>query len=128
MTPLRAARLVLSLAALSVVLAGCGSSSSSKPTTTVAKAGQSNFILLTVRNDTPSAVWFDQCQGTCNKLHEHRWIPAGHINLILGINDGTQFADLVTNAAGKRLGCIYMKFDHVEARPVVLISSMTACK
>jgi hypothetical protein len=114
-------------AMLSLALAGCGSSGpsgSSAPARTSASA----FVLITVRTDTPAPVVFIQCKATCNELHEHRPIAAGSSTRILGLNEGRPFADLVESATGKRLGCVYMKFDHVKAPPVVLVSSMTSCK
>lgn len=126
------ARFATAALTVSLALCGCGSggstSSSHETTSTVAKVGQSRFILIGVRNDTSAAVSFDQCQSTCGTLHEHRPIAAGSSITILGLNDGTPFADVVESAAGKRLGCVYMKYDHVSGRPVVLVSSMTACK
>jgi hypothetical protein len=132
-----AARFVAVAAILSVFVSGCGSghpSSSSHPangntaTNAGAQANPSPYILVGVRNDTPSAVQFNQCEATCSVLHERRTIAAGGSTLVPGLNEGTQFSYAVESPAGKRLGCVYMKYEHVKLQPAVLVSSMTACK
>jgi len=120
-----AARLTAAASALVLVLSGCGSSHSS---TRTAAAKASPYVLLAVRNDTPSAVRFLQCLATCSQLHERQTIAAGGRTAVIVQNDGTRFGYLVEDAAGRRLGCIYRKFEAITRQPTVLISSMGACE
>ena len=113
-------------ATLSVLLAGCGSA---EHAATSPPASPSGLFLIGVHNDTPSTVKFLQCTTTsCAKTHERRTIAAGASTTVLGSNLGIRFGYLVEDTAGRRLGCVYMKFDHVKLQPTVPISSMESCE
>ncbi len=112
---------------LSAVLAACGSSAKQADTTTPGPS-KSPFVIVPIKNDTSATVHFIQCKATCAELHERRTIAAGQMDSILGSNENLRFAYLVEDAAGKRIGCVYMQFNHVKAPPVVLVSSMKPCE
>jgi len=88
----------------------------------------SHFTNVLVRNDTPSAVQFIQCDTSCGTLHEREAITAGGSTIINISNEGIKVGYLVAHPDGKKLGCVYMKYKHVKHQPTVLISSMTRCE
>jgi hypothetical protein len=113
---------------LSILLAACGSSGQSTSTAGQAGTGKNPYLLISIKNDTSATVHFIQCKATCAELHERRTLPAGGTNSILGSNENLPFTYLVEDEAGKRIGCVYMQFDHLKSAPPVLISSMKPCK
>ena len=120
------ARAASCAAALSAAISGCGSG---HPTVASHPTHASPFVLVRVHNDTPSAVKILQCLTTsCTGLHERLPIPAGGETRILGSNEGLRFGYLVEDTAGKRLGCLYMKFAHDTRQPIVPVSSMGRCE
>lgn len=88
----------------------------------------SHFINVLVRNDTPSPVQFIQCDTSCGTLHEREAITAGGSTIINISNEGIKVGYLVERQDGKKLGCVYMKYEHVKHEPTVLVSSMTRCE
>ena len=121
----RAASLAAAAAALAGTVSGCASGA---PTVPSRPAHASPITLIVLRNDTPSTVKVIQCVTSCQTLHERRTIPAGSRTIVFGSNEGIRFGYLVEDMAGRRLGCIYMKFDHVQQEPTVLVSSMGRCE
>jgi len=121
----RAASFAAAAAALAGAVSGCASGA---PTVPSRPAHASPIALIVVRNDTPATVKVIQCVTSCQTLHERRTIPAGGRTIVFGPNEGTRFGYLVEDMAGRRLGCIYMKFEHVKQQPTVLVSSMGSCE
>jgi len=110
---------VLAAVMLVGAVAGCASVDPTDP---------SHFTNVLVHNDTRSAVQFIQCDTSCGTLHERGTIPAGGSTIINISNEGIKIGYLVERPDGKRLGCVYMKYEHVKHQPTVLISSMTRCE
>ncbi len=104
---------------LAGAVAGCASVDPTDP---------SHFTNIVIRNDTPSAVQFIECDTSCGTLHERRTIPVGGSTIINDSNEGVKIPYLVASPDGKKLGCLYMKFEHVKHPPTVLISSMRRCE
>jgi hypothetical protein len=98
---------------------GCGSVDPTDP---------SYFTNVLVRNDTASAVQFIQCDTSCGTLHDRETIPVQGSAIINISNEGINIGYLVEQPDGKKLGCVYMKYEHVKHLPTVLVSSMTKCK
>ena len=113
------AALALAAMMLAGAVAGCASVDPTDP---------SHFTNIVIRNDTPSAVQFIECDTSCGTLHERRTIPAGGSTIINDSNEGVKIPYLVASPDGKKLGCLYMKFEHVKHPPTVLTSSMTRCE
>lgn len=88
----------------------------------------SHFTNVLVRNDTASAVQFIECDTSCGTLHERSTVPAGATTIINIDNEGANIGYLVERPDGKKLGCVYMKYEHVKHEPTVLVSSTTKCK
>jgi hypothetical protein len=109
------------LAAVMLLGAGAGCAS-------VDPTDSSHFTDVLVRNDTPSTVQFIQCDTSCGTLHERRTVPADGSTVINVSNEGIQVGYLVARPDGKRLGCLYMKYEHIKHEPTVLVSSMTRCE
>jgi hypothetical protein len=109
---------VLAAVVLGGAVAGCASVDPTDP---------SHFINVLVRNDTLSTVQFIQCDTSCETLHDRETIPAEGSTIINISNEGIKIGYLVERD-GKRLGCMYMKYEHVKHQPTVLISSMTRCQ
>jgi hypothetical protein len=81
-----------------------------------------------VRNDTASDVQFIQCDTSCGTLHERRTIPAGGDTVVNVSNEGIKVGYVVARPDGRKLGCVYMKYEHVKYEPTVRVSSMTRCE
>jgi hypothetical protein len=110
---------VLAAVMLVGAVAGCASVDPTDP---------SHFTNVLVRNDTPSAVQFIQCDTSCGTLHDRQTIPAGASVVINISNEGIKVGYLVARPDDKKLGCVYMKYEHVKHQPTVLVSSMTRCE
>jgi hypothetical protein len=112
-------RTVAALVGVIAVLSGCASVDPTDP---------SHFTNVLVRNDTPSTVQFIQCDTSCGTLHDRETINAGGRTIINISNEGIKVGYLVARPDGEKLGCLYMKYEHVKHPPTVLISSMTRCE
>jgi hypothetical protein len=110
--------LLMFLAMAGSVLGGCASIDPTDP---------SHFVDVQVHNDRPTAVQLIQCDTSCDTLHDRQTISAGASSTINVSNEGIEIGYLVENPAGRKLGCIYMKYENVKKRPVVSVSSMTQC-
>jgi hypothetical protein len=99
------------------LLAGCASVDPTDP---------SHFTEVSVVNDTGSAVEFIQCDTSCGTLHDRQTLSAGARTIITVSNENIRIG-YVVGRSDKRLGCVYMQYDHVDYRPLVLVSSMTRC-
>jgi hypothetical protein len=106
-------------ALVGAVLSGCASVDPTDP---------SHFTNVLVRNDTASDVQFIQCDTSCVTLHERRTIPAGGGTVVNVSNEGVKVGYVVARPDGRRLGCVYMRYEHVKHEPTVLISSMARCE
>jgi hypothetical protein len=104
---------------MGAVISGCAS---------VDPTDSSHFTNALVRNDTASAVQFIQCDTSCGTLHERRTIPAGGTTVINVSNEGIKVGYLVARPDGRKLGCVYMRYEHVKHEPTVLVSSLTRCE
>jgi hypothetical protein len=100
------------------VLSGCASVDPTDP---------SHFTNVIVRNDTASDVQFIQCDTSCGTLHERRTIPTDESTVVNVPNEGIKVGYVVARLDGRRLGCLYMHYEHVSHEPTVLVSSMTRC-
>jgi hypothetical protein len=112
----------LTLVALAGALASVAGCSSVDPT------DPSHSTDVLVRNDTASVVQFIQCDTSCGTLHDRETIPARGSTTINISNEGINIGYLVEQPDGTKLGCVYMKYEHVKHPPTVLVSSMTKCK
>jgi len=99
-------------------LGGCASIDQTDP---------SHFVDVQVHNDRPTAVQLIQCDTSCDTLHDRQTMSAGASSTINVSNEGIEIGYLVENPAGRKLGCIYMKYENVKQPPVVPVSSMTQC-
>lgn len=106
-------------ALMGATLSGCASVDPTDP---------SHFTNVLVRNDTTSAVQFIQCDTSCGTLHERRTIPAGGSTVVNVSNEGIKVGYVVARPERRKLGCVYMKYEHVKYEPTVLVSSMTRCE
>jgi hypothetical protein len=109
----------MTVALMGAVVSGCAS---------VDPTDSSHFTNALVRNDTASAVQFIQCDTSCGTLHERRTIPAGGTTVINVSNEGIKVGYLVARSDGQKLGCVYMRYEHVKHEPTVLVSSLTRCE
>jgi hypothetical protein len=112
----------LTLVALAGALGSVAGCSSVDPT------DPSHFTNVLVRNDTASAVQFIQCDTSCGTPNTRETIPARGSTIINISNEGINIGYLVAQPDGKKLGCVYMKYERVKHPPTVLVSSMTKCK
>jgi hypothetical protein len=115
-------KVLLMLAAagvMAVVASGCASVDPTDP---------SHFTDVLVRNDTPSPVQFVQCDTSCGTLHEHRGIPLGGSTVVNVSNEGITVGYLVAQPDGWKLGCVYMRYEHVKREPTIYVSSMSRCQ
>jgi hypothetical protein len=108
----------ISLLAAAVLAVGCASVDPTDP---------SHFTNVLVHNNTASAVQFIQCDTSCGTLHDREAIPAGGSTTINISNEGIPIGYLVERPSGLKLGCLYMRFDHVRTTSVVKISSLGRC-
>ncbi len=87
----------------------------------------SHFTDVLIRNDRPSPVVIVRCDTSCDTLHDRTPVAAGHSTIVNVSNEGiTGYA--VEQPLGRRLGCLYMRFDGVRARPTVNVSAMQRCR
>jgi hypothetical protein len=87
----------------------------------------SHFTDAVVRNDTPSPVVIVQCDTSCDTLHDRSAVPSHGALTINVSNEAITVGYAVERPSGRRLGCLYMNFDHVQKTPVVEVSSMQRC-
>jgi hypothetical protein len=116
------ARWIAALATVALagtVVSGCASVDPTDP---------SHFTNALVRNDTASAVQFIQCDTSCDTLHDRTTIPVGGTTVINVSNEGIKVGYLVARPDGRKLGCIYMRYEHVKPEPIVLVSSLARCE
>jgi hypothetical protein len=106
-------------ALVGAILSGCASVDPTDP---------SHFTNVLVRNDTASDVEFIQCDTSCGTLHERRTIPASGSTVVNVSNEGIKVGYVVARPDGRRLGCVYMQYEHVKYEPTMLVSSMTSCE
>ncbi len=109
----------VTVALIGAVMSGCAS---------VDPTDSSHFTYALVRNDTAAAVQFIQCDTSCGTLHERRTMPAGGTTVIHVSNEGIKVGYLVARPDGRKLGCVYMRYDNVKHEPTVLVSSLTRCE
>jgi hypothetical protein len=88
----------------------------------------SHFTNVLVRNDTTSDVQFIQCDTSCGTLHERRTIPADGSTVVNVSNEGIKVGYVVARSDGRKLGCVYMRYERIKHEPTVLVSSMTRCE
>jgi hypothetical protein len=110
---------LMTVALMGAVTSGCAS---------VDPTDSSHFTNALVRHDTASAVQLIQCGTSCGTLHERRMIPAGGTTVINVSNEGIKVGYLVARPGGRKLGCVYMTYQHVQHEPTVLVSSLKACE
>jgi hypothetical protein len=115
-------------AASASVLAAVAMAGGTSGCSSVDPTASSHFTNVRVRNDTPSAVQFVQCDTSCGTLHDRTTVPAGASTVINISNEGIKVGYLVADPGGKKIGCVYMKYEHVKRQPTILISSMTRCE
>jgi hypothetical protein len=87
----------------------------------------SHFTDAVIRNDTPSRVVIVQCDTSCDTLHDRSPLPSRGSVTINVSNEAIPVGYVVERPSGRRLGCLYMNFDHVQKTPVVRVSSMRSC-
>jgi hypothetical protein len=104
--------------AIAVGAAGCASVDPTDP---------SHFTNVVVQNDTASSVWLVQCDVSCGTLHDRTRIRAGASTSVGVSNEGIQAGYVVERPSGSKLGCLYMRFNHVRGEHRVAISSLRAC-
>ncbi len=106
-------------ASVGAILSGCASVDPTDP---------SHFTNVLVRNDTASDIKFIQCDTSCATLHEGRTVTAGGSTVVNVSNVGIKVGYIVARPDGRKLGCVYMQYEHVKHEPTVLVSSMTRCE
>jgi hypothetical protein len=104
---------------LVAVATGCASVDPTDP---------SHFVDVLVRNDSSSAVQLVQCDTSCRTLHDRTTLPALGTTIINISNEGINVGYLVERLDGRKVGCLYMKYEHVKRRPTVPLSAMTRCR
>ena len=104
--------------AIAFAIAGCAGVDPTDPR---------HFTNVVVRNDTASAVSLVQCDVSCDTLHERRQIASGASTVINVSNEGINVGYVVERPSRSKLGCLYMRFNHVREEPRVAISSLRNC-
>jgi hypothetical protein len=115
----RALPKLAAMASVGAILSGCASVDPTDP---------SHFTNVLVRNDTASDIQFIQCDTSCATLHEGRTVTAGGSTVVNVSNEGIKVGYVVARPDGRKLGCVYMQYEHVKHEPTVLVSSMTRCE
>jgi hypothetical protein len=105
--------------AFALLVSGCASVDPTDP---------SHFTDVIVRNDTPRGVVIVQCDTSCDVLHDRTAIPAQRATTANVSNEGITVGYAVEQPTGRRLGCLYMRFNGVRRPPVVKVSSLERCR
>jgi len=112
-------RLVAAVLGLALLANGCASIDPTDP---------SHFTDVFVRNDIGANVVIVQCDTSCDVLHERTAIAGGETSTINVSNEGITVGYAVEQPSGRKLGCLYMRFNNVRTTPTVDVSTLQHCR
>ncbi|MGI8647895.1 MAG: hypothetical protein ACR2JX_06695 [Mycobacteriales bacterium] len=87
---------------------------------------ESSFA-ITLHNDTSSTIMLKQCDVTCDSFHERVRLLPGADTRVNTSSDNVANWWMISDADGKKLGCLPLRYGHKIDRLVVNVSEQTAC-